>query len=163
MVSGSLSDLRGSEQEGDAEASPPFTYAKKFHEAFPQYLAIGMTYEQFWDGDCTLVVDYRKAEEIRNRKLNQEMWLQGMYFYEALCDVAPIIRAFGKKGTRPHKYPSEPYSLTEKERKATNERKERQVFNKGLAMMQALMKVNNSKFDSSENDAEKEVSDNAND
>lgn len=140
----------GSEQEDDA--SPPFTYAERFHQAFPQYLAIGMTYEQFWDMDCTLVVDYRKAEEIRNTKRNQEMWLQGMYIYEALCDVAPVMRAFAKKGTKPHKYPAEPYALTVKEREEQTEQRERKVFNKGLATMEALMKSMNKKF------AEKEVS-----
>lgn len=148
----------GSEQEDDA--SPPFTYAERFHQAFPQYLAIGMSAEEFWDMDCTLVLDYRKAEELRNAKKNQELWLQGMYIYEALCDVAPVMRAFAKKGTKPHKYPAEPYALTEKERKETTEKQERKVFNKGLAMMEALMKSNNQKFMSPTN-AEKEVSENA--
>lgn len=162
MVSGSLSNMRdrGSEQEDDA--SPPFTYAERFHQAFPQYLAIGMTSAEYWDGDCTLVVEYRKAEEIRNNKKNQELWLQGMYIYEALCDVAPVMRAFAKKGTKPHKYPAEPYALTDKERKKSNEKQERKVFNKGLAVMEALTKSMNQKFQQQAlSDAGKEVSDHA--
>ena len=105
-----------------------------------------MTYEQFWDMDCTLVRDYRKAEEIRSSRKNQEAWLQGMYFYEALCDVAPVLRAFTKKGTKPHKYSSQPYSLTEKERKEDAERKDKIVFDKGLRAMQALTGVMNRKL-----------------
>ena len=146
----------GSEQEDDA--SPPFTYAQRFHQAFPQYLAIGMSAQEFWDMDCTLVVEYRQAEEIRNAKKNQEMWLQGMYIYEALCDVAPVLRAFAKKGTKPHKYPSEPYALTTKQRKEQTEKQERKVFNKGLATMEALVQSMNRKFQQPPTDAEKEVS-----
>ena len=121
-----------------------------------------MTSAEYWDGDCTLVVEYRKAEEIRNNKKNQELWLQGMYIYEALCDVAPVMRAFAKKGTKPHKYPAEPYALTDKERKKSNEKQERKVFNKGLAVMEALTKSMNQKFQQQAlSDAGKEVSDHA--
>lgn len=43
------------------------------------------------------------------------MWLQGLYFYEALGDMAPVLRAFVKSGTKPRPYPSEPYAFTESE------------------------------------------------
>lgn len=105
-----------------------------------------MTYEQFWDMDSTLVVDYRKADELRSERRNQELWLQGMYIYEALCDVAPVMRAFTKKGTKPHKYPSEPYALSNKQRRESAEKQERKVFDKGLAVMEALMKQTKKKF-----------------
>lgn len=149
MVSGSTSEIGGS-VAGKSPSAPLLTYSEKFHEVFPHYLAIGMTYEQFWDMDCTLVVAYRKAEEIRNMKRNQELWLQGMYFYEALCDVAPILRAFAKKGTKPLQYPSEPYSLTNKEQERREAKRERQVFNKGLEMMKAFMGAHNKKFEAGE-------------
>ena len=76
-------------------------YGEVFNTHFPYYLSIGMTEEQYWDGDPELVKYYRKAEEIRNEKRNQELWLQGMYIYEALCDASPIFHAFAKKGTKP--------------------------------------------------------------
>lgn len=164
MVSGSLSDgMKKGESEQKDNAPSPFTYTERFHKAFPQYLAIGMTPSEFWDGDCTLAVAYRKAEEIRNTRRNQELWLQGMYIYEALCDVAPVFHAFAKKGTKPLKYPSEPYSLTPKERKARAETRDEKVFKKGLGVMEALMQSMNRKFGQkpeTEN-AEKEVKANA--
>jgi len=138
LVRTPLSELRGSEQENDA--SPPLSYSEQFHKVFPMYLAMGMTYEQFWDGDSILAVDYRKADEIRNDKLNQQLWLQGMYIYEALCDVAPILRAFPKKGTKPHKYPAEPYAISQKERKQKSEQKEKLVAEKGKAMLDAMIR-----------------------
>lgn len=43
-----------------------------------------------------------------------ELWKQGVYVYEALCDVSPIVHAFSKKGTKPLPYPSKPYGLEDK-------------------------------------------------
>lgn len=78
-----------------------------------------------------------------------------MYIYEALCDVAPIIRAFAKKGTKPIKYPAEPYAITAKERKQKKEDAEKVAFEKGLMKMQALTSSLNRKFTANE---KKEVS-----
>ena len=143
LVSGSLSATEGSEQNSSL---PNFTYTEKFYEMFPYYLSIGMTYEQYWDGDCTLVKYYRKAEEMRNEKRNQELWLQGMYVYEAVCDVSPILHAFAKKGAKPHPYPLKPYPITEKQIRQEREEKERKLVEKGKRFMEALMQSNNKRF-----------------
>ena len=105
-----------------------------------------MTPEQYWDGDATLAKYYRKAEKIRNEKRNQELWLQGMYIYEALCDVAPILQAFAKKGTKPRPYSSAPYALTAEERDAEREAKEKAVAAKGRRMLEALTASANKRF-----------------
>lgn len=75
-------------------------------------MAIGMSYDDFWNGDVCMVRAYRKADELRQRRENQAAWLQGMYIYGALCDVAPIFHAFAKKGTKPTPYTDEPYPIT---------------------------------------------------
>ena len=151
LVSGSLSATEGSGQKGSL---PSFTYTEKFYELFPYYLSIGMTLEQYWEGDCTLVKYYRKAEELRNEKRNQELWLQGMYIYEALCDVSPILHAFAKKGAKPIPYTDHPYPLSDKQVKAVKSEREKEVFDKGKRMMEAFMHTNNKRF--------KEVRDNVN-
>ena len=81
LVSSSLSETEGGERN---RSTPLFTYTEKFYECFPYYLSIGMTPEQYWDGDPTLTKYYRKADEIKKERLNEELWLQGMYIYEAL-------------------------------------------------------------------------------
>ena len=124
-----------------------FTYTEKFYELFPYYLSIGMTPEQYWDGDCTLVKYYRKAEELRNEKLNQELWLQGMYIYEALCDVAPVLRAFVAKGTKPAPYSSKPYPLNDKQTKRDEEEKQRKLAEKGKRFMEAMTVSVNKRFE----------------
>ena len=143
LVSSSLSATEGSGQEGSL---PHFTYTDRFYEMFPYYLSIGMTPEQYWDGDCTLVKYYRKAEELRNDKRNQELWLQGMYIYEAICDVSPILHAFAKKGAKPHPYPSKPYAISEKQIKQEREEKERKLAEKGKRFMEAMMLSTNKRF-----------------
>ena len=144
LVSGSLSV----DEESEPRVRSPFlTYTEQFYEVFPYYLSIGMTYEQFWEGDPHLAKYYRQADEMRIERKNQELWLQGLYVYEALCDVAPILQAMAKKGTKARPYPEQPYSITEKQRKREIEEKERAVAMKGKRMMEQFMRATNKKFE----------------
>ena len=144
LVSSSLSTT---EEDGLKGSPSLFTYTEKFYELFPYYLSIGMTAEQYWEGDCTLTKYYRKAEELRNEKRNQELWLQGMYIYEALCDVSPVLHAYAKKGTRPSPYSSQPYPLTAKQTKRDEEEKQRKLTEKGKRFMEAMATSINRKFE----------------
>ena len=94
---------------------------KKFQEVCPFFISIGMTYEQFWRDDVTMTKMYLKAYEIRQKneiEIDQwNIWKQGMYIYEALCDVSPVLHAFSKKGTKPLPYPEVPYGMEEYKRK----------------------------------------------
>lgn len=86
-------------------------------------MSIGMSYDEFWNQDVTLVRVYLKAKELREKQRNTEMWMQGMYIYEALCDASPLFRLTMRKGTiKPEPYVKEPYPLTEAEVKAREER-----------------------------------------
>lgn len=145
MVSDLLSSTEGS--SGSYTTTPLKTYTEKFNELFPYYLSIGMTEEQYWDRDCSLVVAYREAERLRNNRKNQEMWLQGAYIYDALCRVSPVIHAFAKKGTKPFPYMEEPFAISEKQVKQRHEEKERKVFNKGKTLMEGFMVQHNKKFE----------------
>lgn len=91
----------------------------------PHYMSIGMTYDEFWDGDVRLTEVYRKADELREKRRNRELWMQGLYIYEALCDASPLFRFTMKKGSiRPEPYVKEPYPLTQAE---VREREEREA------------------------------------
>ena len=98
-----------------------------------------MTYEQFWEGDPALAKYYRHANELKIERKNQELWLQGLYIYEALCDVAPIMNAMAKRGTKAQPYPEQPYAVTEKQRRREAEEKERKVAEKGRRMLEMFM------------------------
>lgn len=89
--------------------------SEKFNELCPFFISIGMTYEQFWYGDLSIAKMYLKAYKIKQeRELEMDqwhMWKQGMYIYEAFCDVSPVLHAFSKKGTKPLPYPEVPYGM----------------------------------------------------
>ena len=109
---------------------------KKFEELCPYYISIGMTYEQFWYGDVSMTRMYQEAFKIKQRREAIEtkwtIWEQGLYIYEAFCDVSPILRAFSK-ATEPLQYSKEPYEINKyydeyyrkekEEEKEENERK----------------------------------------
>ena len=130
--------------------SAPFSnsYTHMFYDHFPYYLSIGMTYEQYWDGDPALPKYYRKADEIQRKRRNQELWLQGMYIYDALCDVAPVFHAFAKKGTKPKPYPDHPYALTNHDREEEREMLEKREREKARRYMEAKMAEINKRFES---------------
>lgn len=87
---------------------------KLFEEQCPIYMSYGMTYDEFWYGDAYRAKFYREYHNIKLRQKDEELWLQGMYVYEALCKVSPILHAFSKKGTQPLQYSSRPYMSTVK-------------------------------------------------
>lgn len=97
-----------------------------------------MTYEQYWNEDCLLVKAYREANKINTERKNTELWLQGRYVYEALLDVAPILNAFAKKGTKARPYPNEPYPITQKAVDMKTEREERIKIEKMKARLVAM-------------------------
>lgn len=134
----------------DSEEPIAETYSERFHLEFPKYLAMGMSTYEYWDGDPELAEDYRKAKEIQNEEKNMELWLQGMYIYEAISDIAPILHAFAKKGTKARPYPSRPYPLTDKDRKKAKKKEEHAEYNKGKQYMTALAVSFNKRFDKRE-------------
>lgn len=107
---------------GDSQVTDsPHTFTEIFESVFPVCLALGMTYEQFWEGDPFLVRAYRKADEIRKGRMNEQLWLSGMYTAEALAST--VGNMFSKSNK--HKYPSEPFPITEAEQQERREREQR--------------------------------------
>lgn len=131
---------------GLSRSSRPSTYSEQFERLFPFYLALGMTYELYWDMDSTLVKAYRKAHELKQELDNQNLWLQGMYFYEAMCCVAPILRAFSK-AKKPIAYRSQPYTLETPFSKAKAEQQKQNNDLKAKSVMESFMVQFNRKFE----------------
>lgn len=130
---------------GGEDNSPPIRYTDFFEQVCPFYLSIGMTWEQFWDGDNTMVKYYRKADKIRVENRNTEMWIQGAYIYKVLEAFAPILPAFPKKNARVGDYLPEPIPLTEQDAKNKEDRKAKAESDKGITAMTALMEKVNAK------------------
>ena len=109
---------------------------KTFEELCPIFMSYGMSYDEYWYGSPYRAKFYLQAHKIKIKQKDEELWMQGMYIYEALCDVSPILHAFSKKGTKPLQYRTRPMSdqlddvktEKEKEQEVENERLKARVF-----------------------------------
>ena len=82
-----------------------------FEKMCPYYIAIGMTYDQYWRDDVTIPIMYRKAYRIKQEEKKWNNWEGGVYTYEALCKVSPVLHAFAKNGTKPLPFSKEPFGI----------------------------------------------------
>ena len=102
-----------------------------FEKWCPIYMSYGMSYDEFWKESPYRAKFYREAHELKLKQKDELMWVQGMYIYEALCEVSPVLHAFSKKGTKPLPYSKKPY-LSEIDKKVTKAEKEKQIENERL-------------------------------
>lgn len=149
LVTDPLSARSNERGGGDKGRQPLLRYKKIIEDAFPFYLSIGMTPEMYWDGDATLSKFYRKAYELKRERKNEEMWLQGLYIYEALLDSAPVLNAFCKTH-KPLPYRSEPIPLTEDEVIEMREKEEERKLKENKEKFKELVKELNKKFERKE-------------
>lgn len=133
---------------GGKNAAPLMSLMTVFEKACPQYMAMGMSYDQYWYGDVSAHRMYREAQRERILQENRMLWLQGMYIYEALLDVARYNKAFSK--AKPAPYRSEPYDLFEEERKKREERERREKYYRLKERVQSFAKAFNEKRKESE-------------
>ena len=110
-----------------------------FDKMFPEYLAMGMTYEQFWKQDCSLVIAYRKAYRIRQEEINRNAWLNGLYIFKALQTAPVTVNGFAPKGYTPEPYPSKPFDFAPQMEKTAQERLDDEVKARAERIRQGMM------------------------
>lgn len=119
-----------SKEEREKSRVESVSLTKIFEDLCPIYMAYGMSYDEYWYGEPYRAKFYREAYELQMKRKDEEFWIQGMYIYDALCCVSPVLHAFSKSGTKPLPYPKQPYmaqmkkveSEKEKEQEVENER-----------------------------------------
>ena len=105
------------------------------------YMAMGMSYTEFWVDEPELAAAYRKADQIRRRRRNEELWLEGIYMAEALNSTVGNMFSKGAK----HQYPSEPFPITEAEQEERREREQKARMERvKAAFMAKALRVNSS-------------------
>lgn len=125
---------------GSSEVNTSLSYTDVFKKVFPLYLSYGMTYEQFWEGEPSLTVDYREAHKIMQKRHNLNAWLQGYYVYNAIGAFAEILPAFPKKGAKIQPYMEEPLAITDEEIAERTERKQREKMERIKQRMMGWVK-----------------------
>ena len=124
----------------------PAAFAKYIDGELPVYMAMGMTPDEYWNGDPALLKAYRKMDEIKRERENEMLWLQGMYIYEAIGDLAPILHAFAKKGREAKPYAERPYPITKRLKKEAEAAKEQREYEQQKARFQQMMTAVNMRF-----------------
>lgn len=115
--------------KSEEEQVESISLTELFEKWCPIYMSYGMTYDEYWKESPYRAKFYREAHELKVKQNDEQMWVQGMYIYEALCEVSPILHAFSKSGTKPLPYAQKPYLYnvkTESERDKEREEKEKQ-------------------------------------
>lgn len=105
---------------------------------------IGMSYDEFWYGDSSLVCVYKKIHRYKMEESNQQMWVMGLYMAHAIeSTVGNMLSSKGSKKIEYLKEPLQIFEKTEEEIKREAER-ERQ---KALASFKRLQFAMQNKFD----------------
>ena len=86
------------------------TLEQIFWEAYPAYLVMGMSYDEYWNGDAQACVAYRKAHKEKLELQDAMLWRQGLYVYHAMCCVAPYFNSI--KPSKPENYIEKPFGIT---------------------------------------------------
>lgn len=103
-------------------------------------MSIGMTYEQFWYGDVRAFKSFVDADIERQKRKNEEFWLQGLYIYDAFSSA--LQNAFSKPGSHTEGYTKTPYPLFEKsEEEKQAEREEQEEKEKAFALAYMMQMV----------------------
>ena len=98
-------------------------------------MAMGMSYDEFWNAPPHLAVAYRKAYKIKREIANEEAWIQGMYVFDAFAVC--LANAFKKSGARIQNYLEKPldiFPLTEQEKK----KREQEEYAKMQAALESM-------------------------
>lgn len=104
---------------------------------------MGMSYEQYWEGDPRLAVAYREAYRLRREMDNEQAWLQGFYMHYGFS--VSLANAFSKRGAKKETYIEQPidiFPLTEEEKKRREEKETRKMQE---AMRQMIRKQQRNK------------------
>lgn len=104
-------------------------------------MSIGMTFDQYWYGDIRITRLFIEADKIRQERMNDEAWLQGMYFFHAMS-IALHNSNRAKASDPIAEYPAKPYEISK--RKETKQEREDREENERLQAklyMQQMMRA----------------------
>lgn len=106
-----------------------------FEKMCPIYMSYGMSYDEFWYKSPYRAKYYLDSYKRKVKQQDEYMWMQGMYIYEALCKVSPVLHAFSKKGTKPLPYSEKPYLYNDSNFKTEQEKEQEKKNNELLVKL----------------------------
>lgn len=113
-----MEEVRGLNAPSSSTFSLPIH--EQLDEALTHYLIMGMSPEDYWHGEPSLVRNYRKKYDIEGENDDFGQWKQGSYFYDALNSSSPMFNAMTKR-SKPYPYNKKPYYQQSAEDKVNKE------------------------------------------
>ena len=138
--------------EDDPQQTESRTYGDIFDEFLPEYMAMGMPYDLYWDGEYGSKKAWRTAFQRRieneQRLADRQNWYMGQYIAAVLNAVPLLVAGLNvKKTTRLPEYPDKPFFEKAEEQKREEDRKKHEEDQTmlALAMFQTFVKNANKK------------------
>ena len=141
-------------EEQKQKQTSPTPYGDMLDELFPHYLLMGMTPEQYWDGESGLKKAFRKMYELKisnEQKLaDRNNWMLGQYMMRVLQCVPLLVGGLNvKRTTKLPEYPDKPLLEKAEETRKEQDRKKREEDQAqfAMAMFQAMATKFNKNFE----------------
>ena len=125
--------------QDNPKQTSPTPFGDTFDELLPHYMAMGMGYDEYWDGEYGTKKACRKAYRIRieneRRIADADHWYIGQYIMAALQATPLIVPGVNmRKGASLPDYPDKPFMEKAEERKKEEVRKKQEEDQSKLAM-----------------------------
>lgn len=143
-VADSFSPLDTGNDEKGTERSAPFPISQLFIDQCPVYMAMGMSYDEYWNGSAERTRAYREAHKIKTRQLNQQLWLEGIYMSHAIS--ATVGNMLSSKSAKKIEYLREPLPLTAAEQEEQQERERKRMVERMKQSMIVFAEEHNRKL-----------------
>ena len=111
-----------------------------FDKVFPEYMLYGMSYDEFWHGKPILAKYYREKHKLEIEQTNQQLWLQGLYIYDAFASV--LSSAFSNRKSRYVEKPLNLFPPTEEEKEEAARKTRLELYRRLNAFKDAFDKRN---------------------
>lgn len=100
-------------------------------------MSIGMTADEFWNGDNALPKAYRDADRLNRIRKNNEDYRLGAYIYNALAAVSPLFRFSMSRSIKAEPYLAQPFPVDEEDVERREESKQEKEMQRLLARLKA--------------------------
>ena len=136
-------------EEEQSKQTSQTPYGDMFDKLLPEYMAMGMTYDEYWDGEYgtkrACLKAYRIRMENEQRIADRNNWYMGQYIVAAIQSVPLIVPGINmKKGASLPDYPDKPFFMRYEEQKKEEVRKQHEEDQSRLAM--AMFQAMTAKF-----------------
>ena len=119
---------------------PKVTLTEILEEQCPIYMAMGMSYDEYWNGELERAKYCRETFKLKKKQDNEKLWLQGAYIYRALEAIYPLFNAWAD-GVEVKPYMEFPLPLDTEEKKMQETEKAKEEMERMRTYMETKLEM----------------------